>query len=93
MKFEWDPDKSVSNEKKHGIDFLSAQDLWEDENRIEIQAPYPIEDRGILIARYHKKVWAAVYTLRDDAIRIISVRRARKKEVKLYEKESTGQNQ
>ncbi len=93
MKFEWDPDKSVSNKAKHGIDFLSAQCLWEDENRIEIHAPYPLEDRIVLIARYAGKLWAAVYALRGDAVRIISVRRARKREVGLYEKENTGQDQ
>ena len=92
MKFEWDPDKSVSNAEKHEIDFQSAQDLWEDENRIEIHAPYPVEDRSILIARYHEKIWAAVFTLRGEAIRIISVRRARKREVKLYEEENFSQN-
>jgi uncharacterized DUF497 family protein len=84
--------KSVSNEEKHGIDFLAAQELWEDENRIEICAPYPVEDRRILLARYHEKIWAAVYTLRGEAIRIVSVRRARKKEVNLYEKENVSQN-
>jgi uncharacterized DUF497 family protein len=42
VEFEWDPDKSARNEAKHGIDFLSAQELWEDENRIEIHAPYPM---------------------------------------------------
>ena len=93
MKFEWDPDKSVSNEAKHGIDFSSAKSLWENEGRIEIHAPYPLEDRAVLIARYKGILWAAVYTLRGDAIRIISVRRARKREVNLYEKENAGQNQ
>jgi uncharacterized DUF497 family protein len=92
MKFEWDPYKSVSNERKHGIDFRSAQGLWEDENRIEICAPYPVEERHILLAKYHEKIWAAVYTIRGGAIRIISVRRARKKEANFYEKENTGQN-
>ena len=93
MKFEWDPDKSVSNEAKHGIDFSSAQNLWEDENRIEIHAPYPLEDRIVLIARYAEKLWAAVYTARGDAVGIISVRRARTREVNLYEKENAGQDQ
>ncbi len=35
-------------------------------------------------------IWTAIYTLRGDVIRIISVRRARKKEVSLYEKEVSG---
>ena len=90
VKFDWDPNKSVTNKAKHGIDFASAQSLWADENRSEIHAPYPIEDRMILIAGYADKVWAAVYTVRGDTIRIISVRRARKREADLYEKENAG---
>jgi uncharacterized protein len=93
VKCERDPDKSLSDKAKHGIDFLSAQRLWEDINRVEIHAPYPLEDRIVLIARYAQKLWAAAYTLRGDAVRIISVRRARKREVSLYEKENTGQDQ
>jgi uncharacterized DUF497 family protein len=93
MEFDWDPHKSVTNEAKHGIDFVSAQSLWADENRIEIQVPYPIEDRMIMIAGYEGKVWAAVYTVRGDTIRIISVRRARKKEADLYEEKNAGQDE
>lgn len=90
MKFEWDADKSHSNKIKHGIDFETAKGLWLDENRIEIHAPYPLEDRKIIIGTLQNKIWAAVYTIRDDVIRIISVRRARKREINLYEKEKTG---
>ncbi|SPD74523.1 hypothetical protein PITCH_A2360009 [uncultured Desulfobacterium sp.] len=42
MKFEWDKKKSLSNKAKHGIDFNAAKSLWEDDNRIEIQSPYPV---------------------------------------------------
>jgi uncharacterized protein len=87
MKFEWDAEKSRTNQDKHGIDFEAAKNLWLDEDQIEIYAPSPIEDRRIIIAKYHNKIWAAIYTMRDDTIRIISVRRARKREVNLYEKE------
>lgn len=90
MKFGWDEDKSRINKAKHGIDFETARDLWLDENRIEIHAPHPLEDRMIIIGKYQDKLWSAVYTMRDDAIRIISVRRARKREESLYEKESIG---
>jgi uncharacterized DUF497 family protein len=93
MKFEWDRQKSLTNKTKHGIDFESGRDLWLDENRVEIHAPRPIENRFILIARYQQKLWSCVYTLRNDAIRIISVRRARKRESDLYAKENAGQNQ
>jgi uncharacterized DUF497 family protein len=91
MKFEWDDDKSQSNRLKHGIDFEEAKHLWLDENRIQIRAPHPVENRGILISKYKGKLWTAIFTMRGDATRIISVRRARRKEAKLYEKETTGE--
>jgi hypothetical protein len=90
VKFEWDEDKSRINKAKHGIDFETARDLWLDENRIEIHAPHPLEDRMIVIGKREDKLWSAVYTMRDDAIRIISVRRPRKREASLYEKERIG---
>ncbi|MBM4045702.1 MAG: hypothetical protein FJ279_11350 [Planctomycetes bacterium] len=38
MEFEFDPKKSESNKQKHGIDFLEAQALWQDTDRIEVPA-------------------------------------------------------
>lgn len=91
MEFEWDLDKSRSNLVKHGIDFETAKNLWLDEDRIEIWAPHPVEDRGIIIGKHQNKLWTAIFTMRGNAIRIISVRRARKKEAKLYEKEKASE--
>jgi uncharacterized DUF497 family protein len=91
MRFEWDDGKSRSNLLKHGIDFEEAKNLWLDENRIQIRAPYPVENRGILISKYKGKLWTAIFTMRSDATRIISVRCARRKEAKLYEKETSGE--
>ena len=90
MIFEWDPAKSESNRKKHGIDFQAAKELWHDEHRIEIYAPHPVENRSIIIGQFQGKLWTCVYTMRGDTSRIISVRRSRKKEVELYEKENAG---
>ena len=91
MKFEWDARKNIANRGKHGIDFETAKALWFDENRIEIIAPHPVEERRILIAHLQGKLWTAVYTIRDQSsIRLISVRRSREKEVTLYEKERIG---
>lgn len=90
VQFEWDNEKSKKNKEKHGIDFEDAKGLWRDENRIEIHAPYPLEDRRIIIGKLHNKVWTAIYTMRGDTIRMISVRSARKREVELYEKESNS---
>ncbi len=84
MQFEWDDEKSRSNKNKHGIDFDKAKDLWKDSNGVEILTPYPIENRSILIGKIGKKLWTAIFTRRGNAIRIISVRNARKQEAKLY---------
>jgi uncharacterized DUF497 family protein len=91
MKFQWDNRKSQSNLEKHGIDLEAASKLWVDPHRVEIQAPYPLENRRALIGRIGKKLWTAVFTLRGDEVRIISVRRARRKETRLYEGENNGQ--
>ena len=90
MKFEWDTTKNKLNKEKHGIDFETAKDLWLDENKIEIEAPHPVEKRNIIIAERHGKLWTAIFTIRSNAVRIISVRRSREKEVELYGKKKTG---
>lgn len=90
MQFEWDDEKSRTNKNKHGIDFDTAKDLWNDSNRVEIQTAYPIENRSILIGMIGERLWTAIFTYRNDAIRIISVRRSRKKEAKLYVQKEDG---
>ena len=87
MKFEWDKQKNRINEAKHGIDFETATHLWNDKSRVEIHTKFPDENRNIIIGKLEEKLWAAIFTLRRDTIRIISVRRARKKEASLYEEE------
>ena len=85
MEFEWDEKKSRANKSKHGIDFNTATELWNDQDRIEIHTNFSTENRNALIGKTGEKLWTAIFTRRMDAIRIISVRRARKKETKLYE--------
>lgn len=85
MVFEFDENKSQSNKIKHGIDFIEAQALWQDVDRLEIPARTVDEPRLIILGRIGVKLWAAVVTYRETKIRIISVRRARQKEIDLYE--------
>lgn len=84
MDFEFDPIKSNTNKDKHGIDFEEAQALWEDEKLLEIDVELGGEPRILAIGMIGHKHWVAVYTWRNTVIRIISVRRARKKELALY---------
>ncbi len=84
MEFEFDPQKSEKNKEKHGIDFVKAQKLWKDPNRVEIPAKCVDEPRYMLIGKIGEKCWSAIFTYRYNKIRIISVRRARKDEERIY---------
>lgn len=90
MRFEYDPKKSVSNKDKHGIDFVEAQALWDDDDRIEAIARFDDEVRYLLTGRIGQRMWTAVFTLRAEAIRWISVRRARDDEVQYYQDDHGG---
>ena len=83
--FEYDNSKSISNLKKHGIDFVAAQELWVDPELTELQVKSEDEPRFLVIGLIDNKHWSAVITYRGSTIRIISVRRSRKREVDLYE--------
>ena len=85
MEFEFGTRKSASNRKKHGIDFVEAQVLWDDPHRLEVPAKTQPEKRLVLIGEIAGLYWSAVFTLRMEKARIISVRRARKQEVEAYE--------
>jgi uncharacterized DUF497 family protein len=87
MEFEFDPDKSLANAAKHGIDFETAKKIWLDEMVIEIPARATDEPRFLVIGLIGLKCYSAVITYREHRIRIISVRRSRAEEVALYEGE------
>ena len=85
MEFQFNKRKSASNLWKHGIDFQSAQQLWNDPNLIEIDAKTAVEPRRLVIGKIEGKHRSAIITYRNNAIRLISVQRSHKKEVLLYE--------
>lgn len=84
MEFEYDPAKSKTNAEKHGIDFEQATLLWNDEKRVEFVARFADEPRLGLVGEYAGKLWTAIFTIREDRLRIISVRRTRKNEETIY---------
>jgi len=85
MEFEFDTSKSAINKKKHGIDFIEAQALWDDPDLIEIPVRVIDESRFLVVGRIAKKYWSGIITYRGENIRIISIRRARPEEVQIYE--------
>jgi len=85
MEFEFDPHKSEKNKEKHGIDFIEAQQMWLDPDRVIIPAKNLDEVRFLLIGKIDNRLWSAINTVRNNKIRIISVRRSRKYETEIYE--------
>jgi len=85
LDFEYDENKSIKNKEKHNIDFAEAKLLWDDKNSIIV--PANITDNEIryaMISKLNQKCYVAIFTIRNDNYRIISVRRCRKNEEKDY---------
>jgi uncharacterized DUF497 family protein len=85
MEFEYDQVKSVMNNAKHGIDFEKASVLWSDPGLKIATGRTLNEERWIAIGLIQGKHWSVVFTPRGDAVRIISARRSRRKEIEFYE--------
>jgi uncharacterized DUF497 family protein len=89
MKYKWDPGKAALNHKKHGVYFADAVGVFEDELAITIEDhDAEGELRFITIGMdFTPKILVVVYASRVvDVIRIISARKATKKERLTYEK-------
>ncbi|MCB0341262.1 MAG: BrnT family toxin [Pseudobdellovibrionaceae bacterium] len=89
MQFEWDEAKNRSNYQKHGLWFEEAQTLWADAHSVEFFDPSSeSEDRFIRVGHSSAaRVLLVVFCERQDGgiIRIISARKATKKERQQYE--------
>ncbi|MFZ5594905.1 MAG: BrnT family toxin [Pseudomonadota bacterium] len=87
MRFQFDPAKSASNLKKHGVSFTDAEGIFYDPLAIhQLDPDSEDEERFVAIgASSAGIVLVIVYTLRGEEIRLISARRATRHEVKNYE--------
>ena len=85
MEFEFDKHKSEANKRKHGLDFVEAQALWDDPELLEIPLETEDEQRLLVIGLIGGKHWTAIITYRQTRVRLISVRRSRDDERELYE--------
>jgi len=86
--FEWEPQKAKSNLKKHGVSFEEASTAFQNTLSLTIDDPlHSIDEvRVVLIGMSNKnRLLVVVHTERGDNIRIISARKATKKERKNYE--------
>jgi uncharacterized DUF497 family protein len=77
MGFEWDEAKRQGNLDKHGLDFRLARRLFDGRPIVTTRSSYREEDRFLTTGAIDDLFVTAVWTRRGEAIRLISLRRAR----------------
>lgn len=89
VRFEWDPAKAAENSRKHGVSFEEAQTIFADEFGILLDDPdhSTDESRFVLLGlstRLRTLVVAHCYRSTEEVVRIITARKATRKERDLY---------
>lgn len=87
MRVEWDPEKAISNLSKHGVRFSDAEVALFEPNAMTREDQYAEgEQRFVSIGRDAiERIVVVVYTYRGENVRIISARKATRKERRAYE--------
>lgn len=86
MEYEWDRAKARSNVRKHGVDFADAATVFNDDFAMTVPGDDLEEERFITIGMDAlARVLVVVYAWREEDIRIISARKANKRERMQYE--------
>jgi uncharacterized protein len=88
MTFSWDPHKDVLNRQKHGVAFAEAASVLED----SLSTTFPDPDHSLGEQRYVTigrsrlgRTLVVAHTEEGDVIRIVSARRATRRERRYYE--------
>ena len=86
MEAEWDEAKARANLHKHGVDFADAVAVMEDELAITIEENHPCDDRFVTLGTDSLvRILVVVYTWRGDRPRLISARKAKRRERQQYQ--------
>lgn len=80
MEFEWDDAKRITVLEARGIDFADAHLLFDGRPLLTVPANQPGETRWLSIGQIEGRMLTAVWTWREERIRIITMRRARNEE-------------
>lgn len=84
LTYEWDEAKGDANFDKHGLGFALAKRVYEAEFKATLASPRENEARCVDIAEFEGQLLALVYTFRPNGIRVISLRKANRKEKRRY---------
>lgn len=87
MKYVWDDSKGASNLQKHGLSFEDANIVFSGECvTFEDDRNDYGEARYITLGALEGRVVVLIHTQRNEATRIISMRKANEREQKIYQK-------
>jgi uncharacterized DUF497 family protein len=86
LVYEWDERKRLANIEKHGLDFVDAYLVYENVDKVTIQSIHSAEPRlqDLALVEVAGVVLSLVYVLRGNSVRVISFRRAGRRERSLY---------
>jgi uncharacterized DUF497 family protein len=89
VEVEFDPAKDAGNLRKHGVSLARAAEIdWGQVNAVPDDRKAYSEDRYIAAAPIDGRLHIVVFTIRETALRIISLRKANKREIRRYETQS-----
>ncbi|HEX6018222.1 MAG TPA: BrnT family toxin [Burkholderiaceae bacterium] len=91
ITFQWDPAKAATNQRKHGVSFEEAVTAFADPLSLTIADPGHStgEARCLLLGRATSgHLLVVAHTDRGATIRLISARRATRRERKTYEEDT-----
>jgi uncharacterized protein len=88
MEFEWDPDKAAENLRRHAVDFADAAGVFQDDYALTREDPQAQREHRLVTVGmdFLGRVLTVVYTYREERIRLISARRATRRERADYER-------
>ena len=86
MRYEWDELKATANIIKHGVEFEDALEFaWEASVEVFDSRKDYKEQRSIAMSCIRGRLHVLVYTRRGDGVRVVSLRKANKREIRKYE--------
>lgn len=86
VEFSWDSDKAAANLRKHGVDFADAVSVLYDRFAVTIADDVSDEERFVTVGMDGLgRIIVVVYTWRGECVRLISARRATRRERQQYE--------
>lgn len=92
MLYEWDEQKRAANKARHRVDFLVVVNFdWDNALVAPDDRREYGEERFVSIGPIDGRLHVLIFTPRDATVRVISLRKANKREVKQYEKAQANQ--